>query len=81
MPVETSGRRPSIRAMAKFNINQAGMDKLERELQEQVSGGIHIPKDGSEAEAVQSVKDQLMGLGAAPNDAAVLQMVRDARKG
>jgi hypothetical protein len=67
--------------MAKFNINQAGMDKLERELQEQVSGGIQIPKDGSEAEAVQSVKDQLMGLGAAPNDAAVLQMVRDARKG
>ena len=67
--------------MAKFKINQAGMDKLERELQEKFSGGIQIPKDGSEADAVQSVKDQLMGLGAAPNEAAVLQMVRDARKG
>jgi hypothetical protein len=67
--------------MAKFEINQAGMDKLERELREKFSAGIQIPKDGSEADAVQSVKDQLMGLGAAPNEAAVLQMVRDARKG
>jgi hypothetical protein len=62
-----------------FKINKAGMDKLERDLQEQFSSGIHIPQGGSEADAIQSVKDQLIGMGAIPDDASVLQMVRDAR--
>jgi hypothetical protein len=67
--------------MAKFKINLTGMEELERELRAKFSGGIQIPKDGSEADAVQTVRDQLMGLGAAPNEAAVLRMVRDARRG
>ena len=67
--------------MADFKINRAGMDKLQRDLEKQFSGGIQIPLEGSEEDAVRSVKDQLKKMGATPNDSEVEKMVRDARNG
>jgi hypothetical protein len=68
-------------SVADFRINKAGMKKLERDLEKQFSGGIQIPLDGSEAEAIRSVKDQLNNMGVTPNDSEVQKMVRDAREG
>jgi hypothetical protein len=63
----------------EFKINQAGMDHLQRQLEEQFSAGIQIPLEGSEQDAIQSVKDQIIGMGAVPNDDAVAEIVRNAR--
>lgn len=63
----------------EFEINPAGMEQLERQLQEQFSAGIQVPLGGSEEEAVQSVREQLISMGATPDDAAVRQIVRDKR--
>lgn len=62
-----------------FKINQAGMNQLQRQLEEQFFAGIQVPLGGIAEEAVQSLKDQLVGMGATPNDEAVEQIVRDAR--
>jgi hypothetical protein len=67
--------------MADFKINKAGMDKLQRDLEEQFSAGIQIPADGSEDDAIRSVKDQLEQMGVTPNDSEVRKMVRDVRNG
>jgi hypothetical protein len=64
-----------------FKINQAGMDQLQRELEEQFSAGVQVPLTGSEEDAIQSVKNQLIGMGTVPNDEAVDQLVRNARNG
>jgi hypothetical protein len=66
--------------VAKFEINTAGMQKLARDLEKKFSAGIRIPLDGSEADAIRSVKDQLKEMGLAPNDAEVEKYVRDARQ-
>jgi hypothetical protein len=47
----------------EFEINKAGMEQLERELQEKFSSGIQVPQGGSEADAIQSVKDQFDPVG------------------
>jgi hypothetical protein len=67
--------------MADFEINEEGMREFERQLEKQFSAGIQIPLDGSEDEAIRSVKDQLKKMGLTPNDAEVEKMVRGARKG
>jgi hypothetical protein len=64
----------------KFEINEAGMQQLERELQERFSAGLQVPLEGSEADAIESVKDQLRSMGAEPNDAEVEKIVRDVRE-
>jgi len=64
----------------EFEINEAGMQQLERELQERFSAGIQVPLEGSEVDAIQSVKDQLTSMGATRNDAEVERIVRDARQ-
>jgi hypothetical protein len=72
---------PGRNGVADFKINKAGMDKLQRDLEKQFSGGIEIPLDGSEEDAIRSVKDQLKEMGATPNDSEVEKLVRDARNG
>ena len=67
--------------MDNFKINKAGMDNLERDLQEKFASGVQVPRGGSEADAIASVKDQLIRRGATPNDAEVEKMVRDVRNG
>jgi hypothetical protein len=64
----------------EFKINEAGMAQLERQLQEQFSAGIQVPLEGSDADAIASVKDQLKNMGAEPNDAEVEKIVRDVRE-
>ncbi|CAN5875500.1 hypothetical protein BH09ACT7_BH09ACT7_29020 [soil metagenome] len=64
----------------KFEINEEGMRQLEREPQEKFSAGIQVPLGGSEADAIESVKEQLRGMGAEPNDAEVAKIVREARE-
>lgn len=66
--------------MADFEINEEGMQQLERQLQERLSPGIQVPLAGSEADAIESVKEQLRGMGAEPNDAEVAKIVRNARE-
>lgn len=65
----------------EFEINQAGLNKLQHDLERQFAAGVQVPLGGSEAEAVESVKDQLRKMGAAPNEAEVQRIVRDVRKG
>ncbi|WP_205877584.1 hypothetical protein [Mycobacterium camsae] len=64
----------------KFRINTAGMKKLERDLQKKFSGGVRVPLEGSESDAVQSVKRQLEDMGAVPNESEVKKMVRKSRE-
>ncbi len=65
--------------MARIKINTAGMKKLVRDVEKRVSKGIQIPLDGSEDEAIRSVKDQLKKMGLTPNDSEVRRLVRDRR--
>jgi hypothetical protein len=67
--------------VADFDIDKAGMEKLERYLQEEFCAGVQIPLDGSESEAIRSVRDQLTTLGVTPNDSEVEKIVRNARNG
>jgi len=46
-----------------FKLNRAGMERLQRELEEKFLGGLQVPKGGSEEDAVRSVRDQLEQLG------------------
>jgi hypothetical protein len=62
-----------------FKVNKDGMNELQRQLEEQFSAGVQVPLGGSEEDAIQSVKDQIVGMGAAPNDAEVERLVRNAR--
>ena len=57
------------------------MEKLERYLQEEFCAGVQIPLDGSESEAIRSVRDQLTTMGVTPNDSEVEKIVRNARNG
>ena len=43
-----------------FKLNRAGMERLQRELEEKFLGGLQVPKGGSEEDAVRSVRDQLV---------------------
>lgn len=63
----------------RFEWNEDGLQKLERQLQEQFSGGLNIPLEGSEDDAIRSVIDQLTAMGATPNEAAIAQKVREVR--
>ncbi len=47
------------------------MMKFERGLEESLSMDIQIPQDGSEDEAIRSVKEQIEKTGATPNDSEV----------
>jgi uncharacterized protein YpuA (DUF1002 family) len=67
--------------MAGFKENKAGMDKLRQELEQQFSAGVQIPLEGTEEDAIRSVKDQLKNMGVTPNDAEVERIVRNARSG
>jgi hypothetical protein len=62
-----------------FEWNNDGLEKLQRQLQEQFSGGVDIPLDGSEDEAIWSVINQLQGKGLTTNDAEIAKWVRDHR--
>ena len=66
--------------MADFELNKAGLRKLEDDLKKKLSGGVNVPRDGSEAAAVSDVKAQLKKMGVTPNDAEVRRLVREARK-
>lgn len=76
----------TLRAMHPDKVLQERMEKLkreiERQLEERFADGLRVPLDVSEAEAVQSVKDQLMRMGVTPNDDSEIQrIVRQAREG
>lgn len=64
-----------------FKINQAGMAKLQHDLEKKFSGGINIPLGGTEADAIRDVKNQLINLGVQPNDAEVRRLVQEKRAG
>ncbi|WP_062894950.1 hypothetical protein [Mycobacterium avium] len=63
-----------------FELNKAGIEQFERDLQERFSAGIQIPLGGSEDDAIRSVKDQLEKMGVTPNDSEVQKLVREARE-
>jgi hypothetical protein len=63
----------------RFEFNEDGMKDLERQLAGQVSAGLTIPLGGTEEDAIASVKEQLVNMGATPNDAEVEGIVREAR--
>ncbi|WP_139809358.1 hypothetical protein [Mycobacterium avium] len=65
----------------KFKINKAGMEQLQRDMEEKFAGGVRVPLDGSEENAVRSVIEQLQSMGVTPNDANVREIVRQARNG
>jgi chromosomal replication initiation ATPase DnaA len=65
----------------KFEINKAGMDKLEQDLKKRFAAGIEVALDGSEDEAILSVKEQLKDMGVTPNDTEVERLVREVRQG
>jgi hypothetical protein len=63
-----------------FELNMDGMNEFVRNLEKQFSGKkIRVPLDGSDDEAMRSVKDQIKKLGLTPNDAEIEKYVRDAR--
>ncbi|WP_319449935.1 MULTISPECIES: hypothetical protein [unclassified Mycobacterium] len=62
-----------------FKVNKDGMSELQRQLEEQFSAGVQVSLGGSEEDAIQSIKDQIVGMGAIPNDAEVKQLVRNVR--
>lgn len=66
--------------MADFEINEAGIEKLTHDLEQRFSAGIQIPLEGSEADAIRSVKEQLEKMGLTPDDSAVEKLVREARE-
>jgi hypothetical protein len=63
----------------KFKTNEAGMRQLQRDLEAKFSGGLRVPADGSEEDAVRDVTAQLEALGATPNEAEVRRIVRENR--
>jgi hypothetical protein len=65
--------------MGGFEFNEEGMEELRRELEQKLSLDVRIPLDGSEDEAIQSVKEQLRAKGATPDDSEIQQAVRNAR--
>lgn len=64
-----------------FQINPAGMARLQRDLEKKFSGGINIPLGGDEADAIRDVTKQLTDLGVTPNDNEVRRLVRENRAG
>jgi len=62
-----------------FEINEAGMQQLQQELEEKFAAGLQVPLDGDEETAVQSVLDQMSSMGITPNESEVRKIVRDAR--
>ena len=66
--------------MVNFEFNEKGKRELERDFREKLSAGIQIPTDCPEAEAIQSVKDQLVQMGVTPNDSEVEKLVRQGRQ-
>lgn len=60
--------------------NDGGFEEFERQLNEQFSDGVKVPLDGSEVDAIRSVKEQLEAMGAEPNDLEVGKMVREVRE-
>jgi hypothetical protein len=64
-----------------FQINPAGLAKLQRDLEKKLSGGINIPLGGDEADAIRDVTKQLTELGVTPNDNEVRRLVREKRAG
>lgn len=63
----------------KFEINPAGIAKLQRDLEKKFSGGVNVPLSGNEADAIRDVKKQLTDLGVEPNDTEVCRMVHETR--
>jgi hypothetical protein len=57
--------------MANFEFNRDFLDRL--------SKGFRVPLDGTEHDAILSVKDQFKAMGLTPADAEVAKMVHDAR--
>jgi hypothetical protein len=71
----------TLRAMHPDKVLQDRMANLKRELEERFADGLQVPLNVSEAEAIQSVKDQLMSMGVTPNDDSEIQkIVRQARE-
>jgi hypothetical protein len=66
--------------VADFEINEAGIEKLTRDLEQRFSAGIQIPLEGPETDAILSVKEQLEKMGLTPDDSAVEKLVREARE-
>lgn len=69
---------------SNFKINKAGVRKLEKEISRQVEkatgGGLKVPAEGSEEDAVRNVKAQIKKMGAEADDAEVRRIVRQARQ-
>lgn len=60
--------------------NEDGLSELQRQLEEQFSGGLDVPLGGSEEDAIRSVKEQLDAMGVTPNDAEIAKIVHDVRE-
>jgi hypothetical protein len=60
--------------------NKDGLSELQRQLEEQFSGGVNVPLGGSEEDAIRSVKEQLHAMGVTPNDAEIARIVRGVRE-
>ncbi|ORV91187.1 hypothetical protein AWC11_11310 [Mycobacterium interjectum] len=53
--------------------------KFDPEFEKRLSAGIRIPLDGTEHDAIHSVKHQMKEMGLTPNDAEVVKIVAAAR--
>ncbi|SDE28398.1 hypothetical protein SAMN04488581_3767 [Mycolicibacterium neoaurum] len=62
----------------KFEINKTALKKIEKDVNKRLPG-VQVPLEGTEADAIRSVKDQLKKMGATPNDSAVRKLVHEAR--
>jgi hypothetical protein len=77
----------TLRAMHPDKVLQDRMEKLkreiERQLEERFADGLQVPLGVPEAEAIQSVKDQLIRMGVTPtdDDSEIQRIVRQARDG
>jgi hypothetical protein len=63
-----------------FEISEEGMQQLAQELEAQLPP-ISVALEGSEADAIQNVKQQLIAMGVEPSDdSEIAQIVREARE-
>lgn len=63
----------------KIKINKGALKQLEQAAAKHFSAGVKVPLDGTEADAIRSVSNQLRRKGTVPNAAAVRKLVRDTR--
>jgi hypothetical protein len=53
------------------------MEQLQRDLEQRFPAGVQVPLDGTEEDAVASVRSQIIAMGAEPDDEAIAEIIRN----